>query len=110
MSGSARGSGGGGLAERCDAVLGARGVSSAFMASAREATMGLSEICPSNGGRLEERAEKKGCSCSLPGDSYALGMAGTGGTSSSKVVVPDVSSLGLGVGKREELTFWGNLG
>lgn len=53
------------------------------MASARLDTTGLAERAPSNGGRLDDLAEKKGWSCSLPGDSYALGIAGTGGTSSS---------------------------
>jgi len=100
---------GGGLADTCEEVLGARGVSIAFIASASVETTGLAEIAPSKGGRLEDRAEKNGWSCSLPGDSYALGIAGTGGTSSSKVVFPDVSNLGFGVGSREELTFCGSL-
>jgi hypothetical protein len=40
--------------------LGARGVSSAFIASARLETPGLAEIGASKGGRLEDLAEKKG--------------------------------------------------
>lgn len=50
----------GGLADACEEVLGARGVSSAFIASASVETTGLAEIVPSKGGRLEDRAEKKG--------------------------------------------------
>lgn len=34
-------------------------------------------------GKLDLRVEKKGWSISVFGDSYALGIAGTGGTSSS---------------------------
>lgn len=66
-----------------DEPLGARGVSRAFIASAIVETTGLAEMAPSNGGKLDDLAEKKGWSNSLPGDSYALGMAGTGGTSIS---------------------------
>lgn len=59
----------GGGPEIWEDELGARGVSSAFIASASVDTPGLAEIGPSNGGRLDDLAEKKGCSCSLPGDS-----------------------------------------
>lgn len=48
------------LDDICEAVLGARGVSSAFIASASVETTGLAEIATSKGGRLEDRAEKKG--------------------------------------------------
>lgn len=44
----------------------------------------LSALALSNG-KLVLRAKKKGWSISVLGDSYALGMAGTGGTSSSLV-------------------------
>ena len=50
-------------------VLGARGVSSVFIAVSKLVTWGLAVIGDSMPGRLEERAEKKGCSNSLPGDS-----------------------------------------
>ena len=83
---------------------GARGVSRVFIASANVVTNGLADIGVSIGGKLDDLAEKYGWSNSLPGDSYAFGIAGTGGTSPSELVcVPDVSIFGLGVGRREEL-------
>lgn len=48
-------------------------------------------------------AGKVGVSNSPLGDSYALGMAGTGGTSSPLEVV--CSALGFGVGSRDEDKF-----
>jgi hypothetical protein len=41
-------------------LLGARGVSSAFIASAKVVTRGLAEIGVSTGGRLDDLAEKNG--------------------------------------------------
>lgn len=49
--------------------LGARGVSSVFIASAMVEMTGLPEIMPSKGGKLDDLAEKNGWSSSLPGDS-----------------------------------------
>lgn len=51
---------GSGGPETYDEVLGARAVSSAFMASVNVETTGLADIAPSKGGRLEDLAEKKG--------------------------------------------------
>lgn len=82
--------------------LGTRGVSSAFIASSTLETIGLTGIGASNGGRLDDLAEKNGWSCSLPGDSYAFGIAGTGGTSSSKLLLVEISRRGFGVGSLEE--------
>ena len=49
-------------------------------------------------------AGNTGASSSFLGDSYALGIAGTGGTSSS-VSFEDCSVRGLGVGRRDEEKF-----
>jgi hypothetical protein len=61
-------------------------------------------------GRLDFRL-KNGCSAgdSL-GDSYALGIAGTGGTSSSSLPAELCTFLGLGVGNLELEIFGGSLG
>ena len=62
------------------------------------ADTGLSILCSPDS--PEDRAEKKGCSISLCGDSKALGMAGTGGTSSPPEIFKG-SKSGLGVGNLE---------
>ena len=72
----------------------------AFIASAKVVKFGLAEtgvsiLCSPDS--PEDRAEKKGCSISLWGDSKALGMAGTGGTSSPPEIFKG-SKSGLGVG------------
>lgn len=86
------------------------GVSSVAMASTSDSTVGLPLIGVSTCGKLEERAEKNGCSISLRGDSNALGIAGTGGTSSFPLEVV-VSSRGFGVGRRDdEMTPGGSRG
>jgi hypothetical protein len=59
-SGSDGKAGTGGAEELCEASLGARGVSSVFMASATVETTGLAEIAPSNGGKPDDLAEKNG--------------------------------------------------
>ena len=103
---------GGALDEIREDELGARGVSSVFIAVSKFVTLGLAVIGESTGGKLDDRAdtaEKKGWSNSLPGLSYALGMAGTGGTSASVGAVPDVSIRGFGVGKRDEFKFCDSL-
>lgn len=65
-----------------------------------ESVVGLSNAAAaaavSNGMRLDDLAEKNGWSTSLCGDSYALGIAGTGGTSSSNAYcVPSPRALGV---------------
>lgn len=71
------------------------------MASAKVVACGLAEIGVSTGGRPDDLAEKNGCSASLRGDSYALGIAGTGGTSSLSVALA-ASDGGFGVGSLED--------
>ena len=71
------------------------------MASAKVVAGGLAEIGVSTGGRPDDLAEKNGCSISLRGDSYALGIAGTGGTSSLFPVLGG-SNWALGVGSLED--------
>lgn len=93
------------LLEMRDDALGARGVSRIFMASAKVVISGLAEMGVSTGGRLEDLAEKNGCSSSLPGDSYAFGIAGTGGTAISVLLLLPMSRRGFGVGSRDELGF-----
>jgi hypothetical protein len=85
-------------------MLGGLGVSIVCMISA---TL-VGDIGLSMPGRLDDRAEKNGCSNSLIGDSNALGMAGTGGTISLSSLTPLVSSLGFGVGSLDEEPFWEN--
>ena len=63
---------------------------------------GTGDIGLSIPGKLDDRAEKNGCSTSLIGDSNALGMAGTGGTISLSSLPLPVSTLGFGVGNRDE--------
>ena len=55
-------------------------------------------------GRLDLRAAKKGNSVSALGDSYALGIAGTGGTSSAPF--NEFSLRFLSVGNLEVDTLW----
>ena len=56
-------------------------------------------------GKLVLRAEKKGWSSSVFGDSYALGIAGTGGTSPS-LAAEALSSLVFKVGSLEVEKLW----
>jgi hypothetical protein len=70
---------------------------------------GAGDIGLSMPGKLDDRAEKKGCSISLIGDSKALGIAGTGGTISLSSFPPLVSILGFGVGNLDEEPFCENL-
>ena len=59
--------------------------------------------------RLDLRGMKlKGTSCSFFGDSYALGIAGTGGTPSSDAV-ETTSFLLFNVGNRDAAKFWSDL-
>ncbi len=62
-------------------------------------------------GRLDFRLLKNGCSAGESlGDSYALGIAGTGGTSSSSLPAELCTFLGLGVGSLEFDIFGASLG
>jgi hypothetical protein len=62
-------------------------------------------------GRLDFLLLKNGCSAGDSfGDSYAFGIAGTGGTSSSSLPAALCTFLGFGVGNLELETFGGNLG
>lgn len=62
---------------------------------------------PISNGRLDFLGAGKACPSSSPlGDSYALGIAGTGGTSSSVFELAGCSVRGLGVGNRDEEKFW----
>jgi hypothetical protein len=70
---------------------------------------GRGDIGDSIPGKLDERAEKNGCSSSLSGELYACGIAGTGGTTSLSSLPPFVSILGLGVGSLDEEAFCENL-
>ena len=61
-------------------------------------------ILLASNGILDIRLLKNGCSTGVSfGDSYALGIAGTGGTSSSSLFPAELFTfLGFGVGNREE--------
>ena len=58
---------------------------------------GLSRAAASVVNKLEDLAEKNGCSTSLWGDSKAFGIAGTGGTSSLRPPNGKLSRRGFGV-------------
>lgn len=81
----------------------------AWKASAAVMICGIGDIGDSIPGKLEDRAEKNGCSSSLNGELYACGIAGTGGTISLSSLPLFVSSLGLGVGNLDEEAFCENL-
>ena len=85
--------------ERRGDEFGSLDASKGTIASPMLATMGLVDVGVSADFILEDRAEKKGCSSSLPGDSYAFGIAGTGGTPSPSFVFV-VSERGFGAVKR----------
>lgn len=92
-----------------DAALGPLGtIPTAFIVSANVLPTGLPEIGVSVAGWPDDLAEKNGCSISLCGDSYAFGMAGTGGTSS--LLTFSGSSCGFGVGSLDDDTLAGNGG
>jgi hypothetical protein len=60
-------------------------------------------------GKLDLRLLKNGCSAGESfGDSYAFGIAGTGGTSSSSLLPAELwTLLGFGVGNLEDAASWG---
>lgn len=88
------------------------GVSSSFKSSRLAAAAESALAYEASSGRLDLRCVKNGTSVSYLGDSYALGIAGTGGTSSVSPVLPPLapSFRGLGVGNLEVEADCGSLG